>query len=145
MTLLKSTRNFSGSSYVVLVHEIRPKIYQWIKLEATRWILKFVNRSRRIMLKLRWSCWSPWGGLGGVNFFEYILKYLSYQHNFFLAQRTRLKTPFTYLEHDHMANRKFFRAFWKKFDLKKEGFIRNFQPNFCFIFEIIVYFTFPSI
>ena len=83
-------------------------------------------RSRRIKLRLRWSCWHPpplEGGWGG-QFFEYFLKYLSY---------------------DHMANRKFFWAFWKKFDLKKEEFIKNFQPNFCFIFEITVYFTFPSI
>ena len=49
---------------------------------------------------------------GGVKFFfEYILKYVSYVHNFFPAQRTTLKTPSTYLEHDHKANRKIFRTF----------------------------------
>ena len=32
----------------------------------------------------------------------------------------------------------FLEHFEKKIDLKKEGFIKNFQLNFCFIFEIIV-------
>ena len=39
----------------------------------------------------------------------------------------------------------FLEHFEKKIDLKKEGFVRNFQPNFSLIFEITVYVTFPSI
>ena len=53
---------------------------------------------------------TPLKGVRGVNFFEYILKYLSYERNFSLAQKTRLNTFFTYLEHDHVVNRKFFRT-----------------------------------
>ena len=51
---------------------------------------KLCVRSRQIELKLRWSCWPP---QGGSTFFEYILKYVSYVHNFFPAQRITLKTP----------------------------------------------------
>ena len=51
------------------------------------------------------------GGRGGSAFFEYILKYVSYVHNSFPEQRKTLKTPSTYLERDHKANRKIFRAF----------------------------------
>ena len=60
---------------------------------------------------------TPWPAAGVAEgggysaFFEYILKYVSCIHNFFPAQRTTLKTPSTYLEHDHKVNRKIFRAF----------------------------------
>ena len=48
-----------------------------------------------------------------------------------MAQRTRLKTPFIYLEHHHIANRIFFRALWKKFDLKKR---RIYQKLWTFFY-----------
>ena len=95
-------------------------------------------RSRKIVLNLRWSFWTPpprpWKGIRGVNFFEYILKYLSYDHNFFLAQRTRLKTPFTYLEHHHIANRKIFRAPWKKIWPQKRRIYQKFPAQFLLHF-----------
>ena len=72
------------------------------------------SRSRKIELKLRWRCWPPlpWGGLGGVKFFLNIFwsMYRTFII-FFPAQRKTLKTPSTYFENDHDANRKFFRAF----------------------------------
>ena len=62
----------------------------------------------------------------GNNSFENILKYLSYEDNFFLAQK-----PFTYLEDDYMTNREFFRAFWKKFwPQKKKGLSEISSPTF---------------
>ena len=37
----------------------------------------------------------PWGGLGGgVNFFEYILKYLLYDHNFFPGAKNKVEDTF---------------------------------------------------
>lgn len=118
--LLKSVR---------LVMRLAPR-EEWIIMIQSLYDLSeiFLARSRKMMLKLRWSC------------FEYF-KYLSYDHNFFLAQRTILKTPSTNLEHDRETNRHFFRASWKnqkKFDIKNESFIIDveiFQPNFCFIFS----------
>ena len=50
---------------------------------------------------------------------------------FFLAQRTRLKTPFTFLEHDHMTNRKFFRAFKKNWTSKKKDLSEISRPIFA--------------
>ena len=53
---------------------------------------------------------------------------------FFMAQRTRLKTPFTYLEHYHIANRKFFRALWKKIWRQKRRIYQKFPAQFLLHF-----------
>ena len=66
------------------------------------------------------------GVRGGVSFFLNI--FWSMYRTFiilFPAQRKTLKTPSTYLEHDHKANRKIFRDFWKKSFASKWRFHQN--------------------
>ena len=65
---------------------------------------------------------------------------------FLLTQRARLSGPFRYLEHVRQANRKFSRGLWKKFQPKKWGFVRIFQPDFeLHFFKIRTFCTFPYI
>ena len=98
-----------------------PPIF-YSKNEAT---LIYLISSRQIGLKLRWSCWPPWGGLGGQIFLNIFWSMYRTFIILFPAQRKTLKTPSTYLEHDHKANRKIFRAFWKKSFASKWGFHQN--------------------
>ena len=90
------------------------------------YVRKILIRSRQIELKLRWSCWPPLRGLEGGQLFLNI--FWSMYRTFiilFPAQRKTLKTPSTYLEHDHKANRKIFRDFWKKSFASEWGFHQN--------------------
>ena len=65
---------------------------------------------------------------------------------FLLTQAARLGGPLRYLEHVRKVNRKFSRAFEKKFQSQKWGFVRIFQPDFEFhFFKISTFFTFPDI
>ena len=49
---------------------------------------------------------------------------------FLLTQRDRSGGPFRYIEHVRKANRKLSRGLWKKFQPKKRGVVRIFQPDF---------------
>ena len=106
-----------------------PKNSMSIVWTFSRWNLcsqKLYCRLRQIELKLRWSCWPPpWGGLGGQLFLNIFWSMYRTFIILFPAQRKTLKTPSTYLEHDHKANRKIFRAFWKKSFASKWGFHQN--------------------
>ena len=70
------------------------------------------------------------GGREGSTFLNIFLSTYRTIIIFFLAQRTRLKTPFTYLEHYHIANRKFFRALWKRIWPQKRRIHQKFPAQF---------------
>ena len=56
---------------------------------------------------------------------------------FLLTQRAMLGGPLRYLEHVRKANKKFLEAFEEKFQRKKTGFFRIFQPDFELHFILI--------
>ena len=114
---------------------LKVKKHRYCQNESPNHVEYFDYRSRRIKLKLRWSCWPPLRGVrGGSTFLNIFWSTYRTTIIFFLAQRTRLKTPFTYLEHNHMANRKFFRAFWKKSWPQKRRIYQKFPAQFLLHF-----------
>ena len=69
----------------------------------------------------------------------------SYKHNFCWRKEQGWRHLLHTLNMIIYPIETFLKHFKKKIALQKEGFIRNFQSKLCFIFEITVYVTFPSI